>query len=304
MANATDFRVPRTIHLELESRKKQKWIDLRSVRVYIGSLQIQQLGYLHPKASDSRDNLVPVGFSCSRFYWSTRDPTRIVRYNCRTKLVVRDDEEEETLSDDSHLVIDHSRTKKDLIDSQLNEFQKKCRLIELRRAKKILRRSNILPPALVSSLFKHLRYRDLHPELFETKITESPKKAGRKETKTTTKSKCEASSSSSTKKRSSPSKTSPTKRLNKAVGNIFQRTPTKTLLDIESDFLTLGDDIAKLGDIDDVRDLVSSILIDENFIESELTDPSAAIEDLDVCVMKTWFNQVNTETFFCIYTIS
>ena len=71
-----------------------------------------------------------------------------------------------------------------------------------------------------------------------------------------------------------------------------------------SDFLTLGDDIAKLGDIDDVRDLVSSILIDENFIESELTDPSAAIEDLDVCVMKTWFNQVNTETFFCIYTIS
>lgn len=301
MPNATDFRVPRTVHLELESRKKQKWIDLRTVRVYIGSLQIEQLGYLHPKASDSKDNLVPVGFSCSRFYWSTRDPTRIVRYNCRTKLVSRDEEEEEMLSDESHLVIDHSRTKKDTIESQLTEFQKKCRLIELRRAKKILRHSKILPPALVSSLFKHLRYRDLHPELLETEVVELPKKVEQKETTTPIKSKSEVASKSSTEKRSSACKTSPTKRFNKAVGNIFQRTPTKSQMDIESDLLTLGDDIAKLGDIDDVRDLVSSILSDESFIKSELTDPSAAKEDPDVCVMKTWFNQVNIYTFIAIY---
>jgi len=216
-------------------------------------------------------------------------------------LVSRDEEEEEMLSDESHLVIDHSRTKKDTIESQLTEFQRKCRLIELRRAKKILRQSKILPPVLVSSLFKHLRYRDLHPELLETKIAESPKKAELKEATTSTKSKSELASKSSTKKRSSPCKTSPTKRCNKAVGNIFQRTPTKSQIDSESDLLTLSDDIAKLGDIDDVRDLVSSILSDESFIKSELTDPSAAKEDPDVCVMKTWFNQVNINTFIAIY---
>jgi hypothetical protein len=40
LKNATDFRVQRILHLEIEGKRKQKWFDLRSVRVYIGGLQV------------------------------------------------------------------------------------------------------------------------------------------------------------------------------------------------------------------------------------------------------------------------
>ena len=300
--DSTDFRVPRTVHLELDSKKKQKFSDLRSVRVYIGSLQIEQLGYLHPKASDSKDFLLPVGFICSRYYWSTRDPTRIVRYNCRTKLIAPNvAEEEEQLNEASHLVIDHSKANKKLVETQLTEFRRKCRQIELRRAKKLMKQSNILPPVLVSSLWKHLRYRDLHPEMFDKSDV---KKVRRVNFKTPTN--CDESTESPWKKllserlsstKSADSLISPTKRLNKAVGNIFQRTPTKHLLDNDSS--EFEDDLAHLIEIDNVdKELISSILEDEKFVESSLDSSMKEIveKDSECFIVKTWFNQVTFNT--------
>jgi hypothetical protein len=289
--NASDFRVPRIVHLELETKKKQKWFDLRSVRIYIGSLQVEQLGYLHPTASDSTDKLVPVGFSCSRYYWSTRDPTRIVRYNCRTKLVVPEvGEEEEQLCEGSHIVIDHSTSKPDVVESQLSEFHRKCRLIELRRAKKLIRRSNILPPVFVSSLWKHLRYRDLHPEVFEVERDDRKAEKSTPKKQVICSNKIVPASNTFSSNRSSDIFPSPTKRLNKAVGNIFERTPTKNLIDNDpTDLLNLD-----LGDLDDDRDLISSILSDDNLVDSAL---NSSTKDFEFCVVKTWFNMVTFPLF-------
>ena len=70
-----------------------------------------------------------------RYFWSTRDPTKIVRYTCRTRVVsCEPGPDEEILSDASHVVIDHESSKKEMVEAKMSEFASKCRLIELRRA--------------------------------------------------------------------------------------------------------------------------------------------------------------------------
>ena len=287
----------RIAHLDPDVKRKQKWTDLRSVRVYIGSLQVEALGYLHPVASDSTDQLVPVGFSCSRYFWSTRDPTKIVRYYFRTKLVENEKpaEEEEALNETSHVLIDHERSKNG--STELSEFRRKCRRIEFRRAKKLCRRSKIVPPVFVGSLWKHLRYKDLRPELFESNRSD---KSVRKEASTPVRKVSPLKQASSQKNveqstNFSNSFSSPTKRLNKAVGNVYERTPTKNITDADSDLLN---EFLGLGDLaaEDDRDLklISSILSDDDVIETELNSATKDIDlkDLEFFVVKTWFNQV------------
>ena len=200
--------------------------------------------------------------------------------------------DEEILSDASHVVIDHESSKREMIESKMSEFHQKCRLIELRRAKKMVQRSNILPPAFVRSWWKHLQCKDLYPELFDIQKSE---RNVRSETYVMENTKRPVPtltpSSDVDSKTFSDYLPSPAKRLNKAVGNIFQRTPTKTksLIFVETDLL---DEFAGIGDLDDDRDLISSILSDEKFVESELNLKEVDEKDLDFDVVKTWFNQV------------
>jgi hypothetical protein len=162
----------------------------------------------------------------------------------------------------SHVVVDHERSKNDL--SELAAFHRKCRLVELRRAKKMSRRSNILPPAFVGTLWRHLHYRDLHPELFEVKNSDKlvRKKSAtpvRKVNPFNRRDPARKISESSSNVFSAPI-SPPAKRWNRAVGRIFERTPTKMLQDSETDLLNEFDG---LGDLEDDRDLISSILSDE-----------------------------------------
>jgi len=145
-----------------------------------------------------------------------------------------------------------------------------------------------LPSVFVSSLWKNLRYRDLHPEIFEPKTVETNKTSLHQASaepvnpcKTPT-SKLESQEQSySTEKLHSA-----TKKLNKAVGNIISsRTPSKIPLD--SDYLLNLD----LGENDVTRELISSILSDENF--TAVLNSADSTRDSDVTLIKTWFNQVN-----------
>lgn len=303
--NAEDFKVARIAHLDPDAKRKQKWTDLRTVRVYIGSLQVEALGYLHPVASDSTDQLTPVGFTCSRYFWSTRDPTKIVRYSFRTKLVEEEkpaEIEEEVLNYSSHVVVDHEMSKNG--SAELSEFRRKCRRIEFRRAKKLSRRSNILPPVFVGTIWKHLQYKDLRPELFENKSSEE---IVRKQPVTPVRKVSPLQRTPSQKNVEQPptnfsnSVSTPTKRLNKAVGNVYERTPTKNVVDTDTDLLN---EFLGIGDLaaEDDRDLklITSILSDEDVIETELNSAAKEIDlkDLEFFVVKTWFNQVSPLQFW------
>ncbi|KAG7268577.1 hypothetical protein CRUP_003186 [Coryphaenoides rupestris] len=80
------FEVPRRIYVDFDGfalkRKFLMGLQPESIRMTIGSLQIQKLGLLSELSSNGK-LLYPVGYQCSRLYWSTVDPRRRCKYTCR-----------------------------------------------------------------------------------------------------------------------------------------------------------------------------------------------------------------------------
>ncbi len=91
-ALATELCVWRTAHVDLEESRgrRTRRVDLRTAHVRVGGLTVESLGVIEPRVSDAGEALVPVGFVCSRLFWSHVDPFRVVRYRCRTRMVMPD----------------------------------------------------------------------------------------------------------------------------------------------------------------------------------------------------------------------
>uniref|UniRef100_A0A3P8S9I3 [histone H3]-lysine(4) N-methyltransferase n=1 Tax=Amphiprion percula TaxID=161767 RepID=A0A3P8S9I3_AMPPE len=80
------FEVPRRVYVDFEGinlrRKFLTGLEPESINMTIGSLQIQKLGVLSELSSNGR-MLYPIGYQCSRLYWSTVDPRRRCKYTCK-----------------------------------------------------------------------------------------------------------------------------------------------------------------------------------------------------------------------------
>ncbi|XP_014269359.3 histone-lysine N-methyltransferase 2B isoform X2 [Maylandia zebra] len=80
------FEVPRRVYVDFNGinlrRKFLTGLEPESINMTIGSLQIQKLGVLSELSSNGR-MLYPVGYQCSRLYWSTVDPRRRCKYTCK-----------------------------------------------------------------------------------------------------------------------------------------------------------------------------------------------------------------------------
>ncbi|XP_030371123.1 histone-lysine N-methyltransferase trithorax isoform X2 [Scaptodrosophila lebanonensis] len=81
----SNFEVSRPVYVELD-RKRKKLIEPAKVQFHIGSLEVRQLGSIVPRFSDSFEAIVPVNFLCSRLYWSSKEPWKIVEYTVRTTI--------------------------------------------------------------------------------------------------------------------------------------------------------------------------------------------------------------------------
>lgn len=101
----TDFIVSRPIYVELDPKRK-KCIPKHNVQVIVGSLAINSLGDFVPDLSDEKSSIIPINFQCSRLYWSSVEPWRLVCYKICTKIVytVSDD----LVDNDNNITIDHS----------------------------------------------------------------------------------------------------------------------------------------------------------------------------------------------------
>ncbi|XP_057683415.1 histone-lysine N-methyltransferase 2A-like isoform X2 [Corythoichthys intestinalis] len=81
-----EFEVARRVYVDFEGitlrRKFLTGLEPESINMTIGSLQIQRLGVLSELSSNGR-MLYPVGYQCSRLYWSTVDPRRHCKYTCK-----------------------------------------------------------------------------------------------------------------------------------------------------------------------------------------------------------------------------
>lgn len=81
----TNFEVRRPVYVELD-RKRKRSVCPKRVQFMIGSLHVKQLGRFVPTLSDCADAIVPVDFLCTRWYWSTKEPWKMVEYTIRTKV--------------------------------------------------------------------------------------------------------------------------------------------------------------------------------------------------------------------------
>uniref|UniRef100_A0AAR2JXT0 [histone H3]-lysine(4) N-methyltransferase n=1 Tax=Pygocentrus nattereri TaxID=42514 RepID=A0AAR2JXT0_PYGNA len=80
------FEVLRRVYVDFEGislrRKFLTGLEPESVNVMIGSLQVNRLGVLSD-LSEVSGKLYPVGYQCTRWYWSTVDPRKRCRYTCK-----------------------------------------------------------------------------------------------------------------------------------------------------------------------------------------------------------------------------
>ncbi|XP_028280646.1 histone-lysine N-methyltransferase 2A isoform X2 [Parambassis ranga] len=90
MITGQEFEVNRRIYVDFEGisprRKYLTGLEPELISVMIGSLQIDKLGVL-TELSARKGKLFPVGFQCSRWYWSTINPSRRCKYTCTIREV-------------------------------------------------------------------------------------------------------------------------------------------------------------------------------------------------------------------------
>uniref|UniRef100_A0A6Q2WWC3 [histone H3]-lysine(4) N-methyltransferase n=1 Tax=Esox lucius TaxID=8010 RepID=A0A6Q2WWC3_ESOLU len=84
------FEVNRRVYVDFEGislrRKFLTGLEPENINLMIGSLLIEKLGIL-TELSAKRGKLFPVGYQCSRWYWSTVNPLRRCKYTCTIREV-------------------------------------------------------------------------------------------------------------------------------------------------------------------------------------------------------------------------
>eukprot|EP00063_Salmo_salar_P037028 XP_014011863.1 PREDICTED: histone-lysine N-methyltransferase 2B-like isoform X2 [Salmo salar] len=84
------FEVTRRMYVDFDGislrRKFLTGLEPENINLMIGSLQIEKLGIL-TELSAKQAKLFPVGYQCSRWYWSTVNPVRHCKYTCTIREV-------------------------------------------------------------------------------------------------------------------------------------------------------------------------------------------------------------------------
>nr|CAD7434264.1 unnamed protein product [Timema monikensis] len=118
LTEGSDFDLARPIYVELD-RKKKKYVEPNIVRFMIGSLIVENLGEFVARVSDNSEAIIPMEFCCTRLYWSSLEPWRIVRYNM--KITMRTCKPQESQDLGKNITVDHSKDK-NVVDKVLREI--------------------------------------------------------------------------------------------------------------------------------------------------------------------------------------
>ncbi|KAM4630890.1 histone-lysine N-methyltransferase 2B [Polymixia lowei] len=121
MVSGKEFEVSRRVYVDFEGitlrRKFLTGLEPESINMTIGSLQIQKLGALSELSSNGR-MLYPVGYQCSRLYWSTVDPRRRCKYTCKVTEVCTplpgDERDPRWDKDENHTIIHSPKHHKEI----------------------------------------------------------------------------------------------------------------------------------------------------------------------------------------------
>ncbi|KAL3289472.1 hypothetical protein HHI36_022895 [Cryptolaemus montrouzieri] len=158
ITSSHDFDIRRSVYVELD-KKKGKCCEIEKVNLMVGSLCVTNLGKINPSLSDGYDAIIPIGFVCSRLYWSTLEPWKLVCYNITTS---PSNPNSNTLSD-KNFTIDHTLPKSDIQRKvkELNTWQKdlekkRSDLADSEDDEEPQNTADILSPELTDAILKEL----------------------------------------------------------------------------------------------------------------------------------------------------
>lgn len=117
LTNPSDFDIRRSVYVELD-RKRKKYSEPDKVHFMVGSLSVTSLGKIIPVLSDDFDALVPLGFTCTRLFWSTSEPWKLIPYYISTSIL---NAEINNICVDKNFTVDHSLPKQ-VVDKKLKEI--------------------------------------------------------------------------------------------------------------------------------------------------------------------------------------
>ncbi|XP_065166058.1 LOW QUALITY PROTEIN: histone-lysine N-methyltransferase trithorax-like [Atheta coriaria] len=157
ITNPHDFAIRRSVYIEVDTKKK-KLADREKVHYMVGALSVLSLGKVIPSISDTVDAIIPVGFVCSRLFWSTNEPWKLVPYKITTSVF---NSSTETYID-RNFTVDHSLPK-NIVERKLKEvslWQKDDRersdIYEFEDYEEPQNAGDILSPELTDAILEEL----------------------------------------------------------------------------------------------------------------------------------------------------
>lgn len=125
---ASDFEINRSLFIEQTPQKDVLRCEPDRVTCIIGSLCVRKLGKIDPVVSDTVDAIIPAGFLCSKLFWSTKTPWKLVTYIISTSI---QNPNCTTLTVDKNFTVDHSLSPESL-EKALKEVRDWCHIYEKR----------------------------------------------------------------------------------------------------------------------------------------------------------------------------
>lgn len=160
ITNANDFDIRRPVYIELD-RKRKKYSEPCKINFMTGSLCVTNLGKIVPILSDHFDAIIPTGFTCSRLFWSTEEPWKLIPYVIKTSIL---NAQTGNTFVDRNFTIDHSLPKitlekrlKELISWQ-KELEKERECSEVEEEEEPQNAADILPQELTDAIFDELQH--------------------------------------------------------------------------------------------------------------------------------------------------
>ncbi|XP_055853049.1 histone-lysine N-methyltransferase trithorax [Episyrphus balteatus] len=108
----------RPLHIECNKPHK-KYVDPIKVQFMIGSLCVIQLGNVYIPYSDTPEAIIPINFICTRLYWSSKEPWKVIKYRVRTS--IQNSSVTLNREQDRNFTVDHSKTKR-LVEKDLSHI--------------------------------------------------------------------------------------------------------------------------------------------------------------------------------------
>lgn len=157
LTNPREFEIKRSVYIEVDSKKK-KFSERDKIHFMVGSLTVLNLGKIVPCVSDHVDVLIPVGFVCSRLFWSTTEPWKLIPYRITTSILNTQSHKYV----DKNFTVDHSLPKhiiekkiKDIYLWQQND-REKTDAVEFEDYEEPQNAADILSPELTDAILEEL----------------------------------------------------------------------------------------------------------------------------------------------------